>query len=69
MPNSIDDPGPEEDDNPISEFFMRPIKTYVLRAGRMSEGEKRSYADLHQVWCIPFEHKTLNFTEIFLCLN
>lgn len=65
MPNSIDDPGPEEDDNPISEFFMRPIKTYVLRQGRMSESEKRSYADLHQVWCIPFEHKTLNFTEIF----
>ncbi len=45
--------------------FRKAIRTYVLRAGRMTEGEKRNYADLHSVWCIPFEHKTLNYTEIF----
>ncbi len=57
-------------DEPLQEeltegIFRRPVKTYVVRAGRMTEGEKHNYADLHQVWCIPFEHRTLNFTEIF----
>ncbi len=60
--SSTDDSVPIEDNTP---FFIRPIKTYVLRAGRMTDGEKRSYSELNQVWCIPFEHRTLNFTEIF----
>lgn len=45
--------------------FRRTIKTYVLRCGRMTDNEKRSYEELKHVWCIPFEHKTLNFTEVF----
>lgn len=46
-------------------FFNRPVRTYVIRAGRMTESERRNYEELHQVWCIPFEHRTLNFAEIF----
>ncbi|MCR5081446.1 MAG: tRNA (guanosine(46)-N7)-methyltransferase TrmB [Treponema sp.] len=46
-------------------FFRRPVRTFVIRAGRMSESEKRNFDELQQVWCIPFEHKTLNYTEIF----
>lgn len=46
-------------------IFKRTIKTYVLRAGRMTDSEKRNYDELHQVWCIPFEHKTLNYAEVF----
>ena len=45
--------------------FRRTVKTYVLRCGRMTENEKRSYEELKHVWCIPFEHKTINYTEIF----
>jgi len=45
--------------------FLHAIKTYVLRAGRMTESERRNYSDLRQKWCIPFEHKLLNFTEVF----
>ena len=56
-----EDPLPEPDGN----IFHRPIKTYVLRQGRMTEGEKRNYLDLSGVWCVPFEHRTLNFTEVF----
>ena len=56
---------PIENSLDVGTMFKRVIKTYVIRAGRMTESEKRNYAELHQVWCIPFEHKTLNFTEIF----
>lgn len=49
----------------VDGLFKRTIKTYVIRAGRMTDSEKRNYEDLHQVWCIPFEHRTLNFAEIF----
>lgn len=57
-------PGTEE-----SGLFRRPIRTFVIRAGRMTGSEKRSYDELQQVWCIPFEHKTLNYTEIFSNTN
>ena len=59
--NSVDDP------LPANKF--RSIKTYVLRIGRMTDAEKRNYNELHDVYCIPFEHKTLNFTEIFQNTN
>ena len=53
----------------VTDAFLMTVKTYVLRAGRMSENEKRSYEELKHVWCLPFEHKTLNFTEIFSNTN
>ena len=54
-----------EEPNIVEEFFHRTIKTYAIRAGRMTDSEKRNYSELHHVWCLPFEYKTLNFTEIF----
>lgn len=66
MPENIEDSTMKKEgsDDPLPSF-MRPIRTFVLRSGRMTDAEKRSYEELRQVWCIPFEHKTLNFTEIF----
>lgn len=59
----------EADENDASEekqgLFFRPVKTYVIRAGRMTDREKINYAELSQAWCIPFEHRTLNYTEVF----
>ena len=57
----------QDDEVPSSEDvqFRRGVKTYVIRAGRMTDNERRSYQELNQVWCIPFEHRTLNFTDIF----
>lgn len=57
-----------ETDKPES-TFIRAIKTYVLRAGRMTENERKNYAELRQRWCIPFEHKLLNFTDVFGNIN
>lgn len=45
--------------------FFRSIKTYVLRQGRMTDSEKKNYSELSQQWCVPFEHKTLNFVDLF----
>lgn len=45
--------------------LIRAIKTYVLRAGRMTESEKRNYSELRQKWCIPYEKKSLNFADLF----
>jgi len=45
--------------------FYRAIKTYVLRAGRMTSAQERDYAELSNVWCIPYENKKLNFLDIF----
>jgi tRNA (guanine-N7-)-methyltransferase len=42
-----------------------PVRTYVLRAGRMTEAQKRSYTELSGRWCLPFECKPLNYTDIF----
>jgi tRNA (guanine-N7-)-methyltransferase len=43
----------------------RAIKTYVLRAGRMTDNERKNYDELRQRWCIPYEHNTLNFADIY----
>ncbi|MBQ7905528.1 MAG: tRNA (guanosine(46)-N7)-methyltransferase TrmB [Spirochaetaceae bacterium] len=48
-------------DNPIH----REIKTFVLRASRMTDSQKRDYETLSTRWCIPFEKKPLNFADIF----
>ncbi len=55
----------DEKKNKRKESFIRPIKTYVIRAGRMSENERRNYSDLHGTWCIPFENNKLDFVKIF----
>ena len=43
----------------------RTIKTYVMRSGRMTAAQERSYKELAPSWCIPFENKKLNFIDIF----
>lgn len=45
--------------------FYRVVKTYVLRAGRMTNAQERDYEELSPVLCIPFENKKLNFLDIF----
>ena len=45
--------------------IRREIKTYVLRAGRMTVAQQKAYNELAPSWCIPFEEKKLNFVDIF----
>lgn len=50
-----------ENENP----FFRTVHTYVIRAGRMTCGERKNYAELKSAWCIPFERRTLSVHDIF----
>ena len=43
----------------------RTVKTYVMRSGRMTAAQERSYNELSPAWCIPYENKKLNFVDIF----
>ena len=45
--------------------IYRQIKTYVMRAGRMTSAQKRDYEELSHIWCLPFEEKYLNFVDVF----
>jgi len=57
-----------EDENEKSEGeepLRREVKTYVLRIGRMTPAQERAYNELAPSWCIPFEHKKINFVDIF----
>ena len=45
--------------------LRREVKTYVLRAGRMTAAQEKAYAELAPSWCIPFENKKLNFVDVF----
>ena len=65
MPSNDADGNIPTDNLEDHSIFRRPVRTYVIRAGRMTVNEQRSYEELHHVWCIPFEHRTLNFTDIF----
>ena len=45
------------------------IKSYVLRAGRMSDGQKAAYEKLRNIHCIQFEDKPIDFERYFPDFN
>ena len=61
---SKDEPPAKETDN-LAQIIKREIKTYVLRAGRMTAAQQKAYDELSPSWCIPFEKKLLNFVDVF----
>ena len=45
--------------------IRREIHTFVIRAGHFTNAEKKDYAELGPVWCVPYEKKMLDFEQIF----
>ncbi len=44
---------------------LRGVHTYALRAGRMTEAQKRDY-EIHSArWCLPFQESIINFADVF----
>jgi tRNA (guanine-N7-)-methyltransferase len=43
----------------------RPIRSYVLREGRMTEAQKRAYEKLAPSLCVPFSHSLLDLQRLF----
>ncbi|WP_428770252.1 tRNA (guanosine(46)-N7)-methyltransferase TrmB [Treponema sp. HNW] len=41
------------------------IRSFVLRAGRMTEAQQRDYDNLSSKWCIPFSQSHINYSDIF----
>jgi tRNA (guanine-N7-)-methyltransferase len=54
-----------DSDQKTDNTHVRSVHTYVLRAGRMTEAQKRDYAVHSARWCLPFEERILNFTDVF----
>lgn len=54
----------KDGDQPLP-VIKREVKTYVLRAGRMTAAQEKAYRDLAPAYCIPYENKKLNFIDIF----
>lgn len=46
-------------------LVRREIHTFVLRAGHFTKSEKRDYEELHDIWCVPYEKKCLDFAAVF----
>jgi tRNA (guanine-N7-)-methyltransferase len=44
---------------------LRKIRSFVLRGGRLTNAQQRSYDALSQKFIIPYEDKTLDFSGIF----
>jgi tRNA (guanine-N7-)-methyltransferase len=44
---------------------FRKIKSFVLRGGRLTDAQRRSYETLSKKFIIPYEEKALEFAEIF----
>lgn len=59
--SSGDAPGDAKSEN----SFYRTIKTYVMRAGRMTAAQEKAYHDLSHIYCVPFQETPLNFVDVF----
>jgi tRNA (guanine-N7-)-methyltransferase len=44
---------------------MRTVRSFVLRSGRASAAQKRSYGALYSRWCVPFGNEALDFEKTF----
>ena len=45
--------------------FPRTIRTFVLRAGRMTPTQQRDYQELSGRWCIPYGKSPLEYPAVF----
>jgi tRNA (guanine-N7-)-methyltransferase len=47
------------------ETALGTIRSFVLRAGRMSDAQRRSYEKLFPLYCIPYEKRILDLRALF----
>lgn len=45
--------------------FYRTIKTYVMRAGRMTAAQEKAYNELSHKYCVPYDESPINFVDVF----
>src|SRR5574344_373183 len=55
-----------EENTPVGEdTARRTIHTFVIRAGHMTDSERRNYDELYKKWCVPFTGKQIDFESLF----
>lgn len=45
--------------------FYGAIKTYQIRIGRMTDAQRKNYAELSPKWGVPFKNEPLDFAALF----
>ena len=58
-------PGPEPIDTPGTDPLRRPVRSFVLRAGRLGTGQARALADLGPRFLQPFQPALLDWDAAF----
>ena len=48
---------------------LRTVHTFVLRAGRMTDTQRKAYETLSPRWCVPFNEFPINFIDVFDNVN
>ena len=48
---------------------LRTVHTFVLRAGRMTDAQRKAYETLSPRWCVPFNDFPLNYIDVFDNVN
>lgn len=57
---------PMEERKPLKEnAFRRPVRSYVLRAGRLTDGQRRALEELWPRFGLPNDRAPLDFKELF----
>jgi tRNA (guanine-N7-)-methyltransferase len=53
------------DEPPAHPFASRHVRSFVMRRGHLSDGQKRAYDALMPAWGIPYRPEPLDFVRVF----
>lgn len=56
---------PDEPQSPAHPLVSRHVRSFVMRRGHLSDGQKRAYDNLLPTWGIPYRNGPLDFAEAF----
>ena len=62
---SPDTPDAASQPEEVAKPFMRTIKSFVKRAGRMGSGQERAMAELGPQFLVPYQPSAINFEAVF----
>ncbi len=48
-----------------TDVMMRTVHTFVMRAGRMTDAQRRDYETLSAKWCVPYKEEPIDFAALF----
>ncbi len=58
-------PGSTPNETQQGEKYMRTVRSFVVRGGRMTEGQERAYSEVWPTMGLDVEQGMLDLTEVF----